>query len=110
MSYVSLTIAIGCEVVGTTLLQKSEQFTKLMPTLGTLVCYALAMYFLSLTLRVMPVGLAYAIWSGLGIVLISIIAFFAFKQSLDIPAIIGLILIIAGVVIINLFSKSIVHH
>ncbi len=109
MSYVSLTIAVACEVAGTTFLQKSEQFTKILPTAGMLICYCTSLYFLSLTLKSMPVGLAYAIWGGLGIALISGIGYFFFKQSLDWAAIIGLTLIVAGVVIVNAFSKSISH-
>ena len=97
------------EVIGTTLLQKSAQFTRLWPTLGMAACYLGAFWFLSLTLRTVPVGLAYAIWSGLGIVLISLIGWRVFGQALDPPAMIGIGLIIAGVVVINLFSKSMPH-
>lgn len=101
--------AIGFEVMGTTLLQQSQQFTKPLPTAGLAVCYGIAFYLLTLALKQMPVGLAYAIWSGLGVVLISLIGLVLFKQKLDGPAIIGLGLIIGGVVVINLFSKSVTH-
>ena len=95
--------------MGTTLLQQSQQFTKPWPTAGLAVCYGVAFYLLTLALKQMPVGLAYAIWSGLGVVLISVIGLFLFKQKLDVPAIIGLALIIGGVVVINVFSKSVTH-
>ena len=108
-AYGALGAAIVLEVIGTTMLQKSEQFTRLFPTLAMAVCYLSAFYFLSIVLRTMPVGLAYAIWSGLGIVLISIIGYVMFGQKLDLAAMIGLGFIIAGVVIVNLFSKSISH-
>ena len=109
MTWATLLAAIICEVIGTSLLQASNQFTKPWPTAGMAVCYGLAFYFLSLTLKAMPVGLAYAIWSGLGVVLISLIALVVFKQRLDLPAVIGLGLIVAGVVVINVFSKSVGH-
>ncbi|NYT67884.1 SMR family transporter [Pusillimonas noertemannii] len=108
-AYGALGVAIVLEVIGTTMLQKSEQFTRLFPTLAMAVCYLSAFYFLSIVLRTMPVGLAYAIWSGLGIVLISIIGYVMFGQKLDLAAMIGLGFIIAGVVIVNLFSKSVGH-
>ena len=108
-AYGALGIAIVLEVIGTTMLQKSEQFTRLFPTLAMAVCYLSAFYFLSIVLKTMPVGLAYAIWSGLGIVLISIIGYVTFGQKLDLAALIGLGFIILGVVIVNGFSKSISH-
>ncbi len=109
ITYGSLFIAIALEVVGTTLLQQSQQFTRLLPTVGMALCYGAAFYCLSIALREMPVGIAYAIWSGFGIVLISAIGVILFRQSLDLAAIIGLGLIIAGVVVVNLFSKSVAH-
>ncbi|MCO8029418.1 multidrug efflux SMR transporter [Brevundimonas diminuta] len=108
-TWLALLGAIGFEVMGTTLLQQSQQFTKPLPTAGLAVCYGIAFYLLTLALKQMPVGLAYAIWSGLGVVLISLIGLVLFKQNLDGPAIIGLGLIIGGVVVINLFSKSVTH-
>lgn len=108
-SYIFLLGAIIFEIIGTSMLKTSEQFTKLWPSLATIVAYVLAFYLLSFTLKTIPVGIAYAIWSGLGIVLISIIGWILFGQKLDTPAIIGLGLIIAGVVILNVFSKSVGH-
>ena len=109
ITWAALLGAIGFEVMGTTLLQASQQFTRPWPTAGLALCYGLAFYLLTIALKQMPVGLAYAIWSGLGVVLISIIGLFLFKQKLDVPAIIGLALIIGGVVVINVFSKSVTH-
>lgn len=108
-TWLALLGAIGFEVVGTTLLQQSQQFTRPWPTLGLALCYGLAFYLLSIALRQVPVGLAYAIWSGLGVVAISVIGVVLFKQRLDIPAIAGLTMIVGGVVVINLFSKSVTH-
>jgi len=87
----------------------SQQFTRLGPTIVLVVCYAAAFYCLSVTLRVIPVGIAYAIWSALGIVLISVVGLVFFRQKLDLAAIIGLALIIIGVLVVNLFSKSVSH-
>ena len=108
-SYLYLLIAIVAEVVATTALKASDSFTRLGPTLLTVVGYGLAFYFLSLTLRTIPTGIAYAIWSGVGIVLISAVSWVWFKQSLDGPAFLGLGLIIAGVIIVNVFSGSVGH-
>ncbi|MFT4190946.1 MAG: SMR family transporter [Comamonas sp.] len=102
MAYASLLLAIVLEVVGTSALQQSQQFTRLAPTLLMAACYAGAFYLLSHTLKTMPVGIAYAIWSGLGIVLISLVGYLRFGQRLDAPA-------IAGVLVVNLFSKSLAH-
>lgn len=107
-SNVALAIAILLEVTGTTALQISEQLTKLMPTLVMVVCYIGSLYFMSLALRTIPIGITYAIWSGLGIVLITAIGYVKFRQALDAPALIGVGLIVAGVVVANL-SKSVVH-
>ena len=109
VTWLTLGGAIVCEVIGTSLLQASNQFSRPLPTVGMAVCYGAAFYLLSLTLKNMPVGLAYAIWSGLGVVLISAIGLVAFKQKLDLPAILGLVMIVGGVIVINLFSKSSVH-
>ncbi|MFS8044276.1 SMR family transporter [Rhizobium sp. ASV20] len=107
--YAMLMVAIVLEVIGTTALQMSQQFTRLGPTIVLVVCYAAAFYCLSVTLRVIPVGIAYAIWSALGIVLISVVGLVFFRQKLDLAAIIGLALIIIGVLVVNLFSKSVSH-
>ena len=86
-----------------------EGFTRLWPSVIVVAGYGVAFYFLSLTLKTIPVGVAYAIWSGLGITLVSIIGYFLYKQNLDLPAILGLCLIIAGVLVINIFSKTVSH-
>ena len=107
--YAVLVVAILFEVLGTSAMQAAQHFTRLGPTLLMVVCYGIAFYFLSWSLRYVPVGIAYAIWSGLGIVLISLVGYFAFGQKLDLAALIGLGLIIAGVVVLNVFSKSTFH-
>jgi len=104
-----LGIAILFEIVATSALKKSEQFTQLIPSIITILGYFAAFYFLSFAIRTIPVGIAYAIWSGVGIVLITIIGAVFFKQIPDLPAIIGLALIMIGVVVINVFSKTTVH-
>ena len=107
--YIYLIIAVICETFGTACLKASNEFTKLWPSLGVLIGFAGAFYFLALTLRYMPIGVVYAIWSGLGIILITLIGLFFFKQSLDAAAYIGLGFIILGVIIINMFSNSTTH-
>jgi small multidrug resistance pump len=102
-------VAIVAEVVATSALNSSGQFTKIVPSLISVVGYAVAFYFLSHVLKTIPVGVAYAIWAGLGIVLIAIVGALVFEQLPDAPAIIGMALIVAGVVIINVFSKTISH-
>ena len=109
MGYLYLAIAIVSEVIGTSALKASEEFTRLVPSLISIIAFLCALFCLSLTLRTIPVGVAYAIWSGIGIVLISLIALVLFGQKLDTPALIGMALIIAGVLVINLFSKSTAH-
>ncbi|GKT01259.1 QacE family quaternary ammonium compound efflux SMR transporter [Acidovorax sp. SUPP3434] len=108
-SYLILGLAIALEVVGTTALKASDGFTRLVPSLLTGVAYAASFYALSLALKTIPVGVAYAIWSGVGIVLISAVGWVVFRQRLDAPAMAGLGLIIAGVLVVNLFSKSTGH-
>lgn len=105
----TLAAAIVLEVVGTTLLQASAQFTRLGPVLGMLVCYGLSFYLLSLVLKVMPLGVAYALWSGFGILLVTLIGVTVFRQRLDAAAVVGIGLIVAGVVVINLLSDSTTH-
>ena len=109
MAYIYLLIAIIAEVVGTSALKASDGFTKWIPNIIVVIGYGLAFYFLSLVLRSIPVGVTYAIWSGLGIVLISLVGYIYFKQPLDLPAIAGMVLIISGVILINIFSKTISH-
>ena len=109
VQWLFLSIAIVSEVVATSALKSSNGFTQLWPSIIVVAGYAAAFFFLSLTLRTMPVGVAYAIWSGAGIVLITLIAWLVFGQRLDLPALFGLALIIAGAVVLNVFSKSINH-
>nr|WP_304528464.1 SMR family transporter [Nitrosovibrio sp. Nv17] len=109
MHHLFLAVAILCEVVATSALKASDGFTRPWPTLLVVAGYAAAFFLLSLALRVIPVGIAYALWSGAGIVLIALIGWLVFGQALDAPAIIGLALIVAGVLVLQLFSKSIAH-
>lgn len=109
IGYLYLAIAIAAEVVATSALKASEGFTKTGPTLIVAAGYGVAFYFLSLVLKSVPVGVAYAIWSGVGIVLIAAIGWLFMKQSLDAGAIAGIALIVAGVIVIQLFSKSAAH-
>jgi len=104
-----LSAAIVAEVAGTSFLKASEGFTRLGPSVIVVVGYAAAFYFLSLTLKVIPVGVAYAIWSGVGVALIAVIGWFFFGQRLDAPAILGMGMIIGGVVVLNVFSSSVAH-
>jgi small multidrug resistance pump len=107
--YVWLFIAILAETLGTTALQASQQFTRLWPSLAVVAFYGASFYFMALALKVMPVGVVYAIWSGLGIVLIAGIGFVLFGQRLDLPALAGLALIITGILVIHLFSQTTGH-
>jgi len=109
MGYVYLSIAIVAEVIATSALKSSEGFSRLWPSVIVVIGYCVAFYFLSLVLKTIPVGIAYAIWAGLGIVLIAIIGAVIFKQVPDLPAIIGMGLIIAGLVVINVFSNMVAH-
>lgn len=109
MNWIYLALAIICEVVATSFLKSSEGFTRLVPSVGVIAGYGAAFFFLSLTLKTIPVGIAYAIWSGAGIVLISGIAWIVFQQTLDAPALIGMALIVIGVAVINLFSSATTH-
>lgn len=106
---VYLLIAIVGEVIATSFLRASAGFTQLVPSVVVVVGYGITFYFFSLALQTIPVGIGYAIWSGVGIVLVSIIAYFAYGQSLDLPALIGIGLILAGVLVINVFSQSSTH-
>lgn len=108
-NYFYLLVAVMFEVVATTALKSTDGFTRLWPSLISVGGYALAFYFLSLPLRTIPVGIVYALWCGLGIFFIVGIAWIFHRQPLDAPALVGLGLIIAGVAVINLFSKSIPH-
>ncbi len=106
MNWIYLIIAISAEVIGTTALKASDSFSRLLPSGITIVSYAIAFYFLALALKTIPVGVAYAIWSGSGIVIIAIIGYLIFGQKLDTAAIIGISLILAGVLVLNVFSQS----
>ena len=104
--FLVLILAVIAETIGTTALQASAQFSRLWPSVVVVIAYAAAFYLLALALRGFPVGIAYALWSGLGIVFIALIGFIVFGQTLDLPAIIGMALILAGILVINLFSSS----
>ena len=104
--YITLAIAIVLETIATSALKYSDQFSKIIPTIVCIIGYLGSFYFLSVTLKSLPVGIAYAIWSGAGIVIITTIGYFVFHQKLDLPAILGIILILIGVLLIQLFSKS----
>jgi len=104
--YVYLTLAILTETIGTSAIQASRQFTRLGPSLVVVIGYAASFYFMALTLRVLPIGIVYAVWSGVGIVLIAAIGAVVYGQSLDLPALIGIALIIAGIIFIYLFSST----
>ncbi len=108
-TYLPLLAAIVLEVIATSALQASQQLSRLGPSVLVVVGYAGAFYFLSLALRGIPVGIAYAIWSGLGIVLISAVGWVLYGQKLDLPAMVGIGFIMAGVLIVNVFSKSATH-
>ncbi|WP_299660452.1 SMR family transporter [uncultured Ruegeria sp.] len=108
-TYLFLLLAVIAETIGTTALQASHQFTRFWPSVLVVVGYGTAFYFMALTLKVLPVGIVYAIWSGLGIFLIALIGFLVFGQKLDWPAILGLALILSGILIIHLFSSTTGH-
>lgn len=109
MKYLFLGLAIIFEVVGSSFIKASEGFTKWLPSIVVVVAYLICFYFLSLALKSIPLGVAYAIWAGLGIVLTALVSVLFFKQKLDLPAILGIAIIIVGVLVINLFSKSATH-
>ncbi len=109
MTYLYLAIAIIAEVAATSALKASEEFTRLVPSTIVVIGYGSAFYFMTLVLREIPIGITYAVWSGLGIVLVAVVGFFLYKQTTDIPAIIGMGLIISGVIVIHVFSKTISH-
>lgn len=106
MSWIYLSIAIFAEIIATTALKKANGFSVLGPSIVTISGYAIAFYFLSLSLKSIPVGVAYAVWSGVGIVAISLIGLILFKQRLDTAGMIGMGFIVVGVLILNVFSKS----
>lgn len=107
--YLALFTAIVCEVIGTSLLQESRQFTRFWPTLGMALFYAASFYLLSLALRGITLGIAYAIWSGVGIVLVATVGYLVFNQRIDLPGLVGLGMILGGVLVVNLFSHTVGH-
>ncbi len=109
MQFVYLALAIVAEVTATTALKASAGFRETGPSIIVVVGYAISFYFLSLTLRTMSIGIAYAIWSGVGLVLISLAAWWVYGQTLDAAALLGMALIAAGVAVINVFSRSVSH-
>ena len=109
LAYSLLGLAIISEVIGSTFLVKSEGFSKLFPSIMVLVLFSLAFYLLSHVIKTIPLGIAYAIWAGVGIVLTAIVSHVLLKQALDTPAMIGIALIVSGVVVINIFSQSTGH-
>ena len=109
MAYLYLALAIFAEMVATSALKASEEFTKLIPSIVVLVGYGVAFYFMTLVLRTIPIGITYAVWSGVGIILIAVIGAIFYKEIPDLPAIIGMGLIIAGVAMIHLFSNTVSH-
>lgn len=109
MKYLFLALAIILEVIGSGFMKASNGFTKVIPTSITIIAYIACFFFLSQALKYIPLGIAYGIWAGLGIVLTAAVSVIMFKESLDTPAIIGILLIIAGVVVMNLFSRTAAH-
>lgn len=109
LAYGSLAGAIVCEVAGTAFLQQSAQFTKAGPTAAMVGLYIISFYLLSQALKGVPLGVAYAMWGGLGIILTAIISVTVFKQTLDLAALIGIGMIVAGVIVMNTFSSSVSH-
>lgn len=107
--WIFLSAAILSEVIGTSFLKNSEGFSRLVPSLVVLVAYVTSFYLLSLTLKTLPLGIAYGVWSGAGVALIALSGYAIFGEKLDAPAIIGILLIISGVVVINVFSASVTH-
>ncbi|MCG9626937.1 SMR family transporter [Vibrio mediterranei] len=106
---IALSIAIVTEVIATSFIPKTEQFTKLTPSLVVGIGYAVAFFLLSVTVKSIPVGVVYAIWSGAGIVLVATVGYFAYGQKLDLAAIVGIGLILSGVLVVNLLSKTVGH-
>ncbi len=109
MNWLLLALAILAEVIATSFLKSSTGFTRLWPSLAVVAGYAVAFWCLSLTLRTIPVGVAYAVWSGVGIVLVTAIAWVVHGQKLDAAGLLGIGLILIGVLVLNLFSRSVAH-
>ncbi len=109
MPYLLLALAVVSETIGTAALQASQQFTRPLPSVIVVVAYAAAFYLLAIVLKYFPVGIAYAMWSGLGIVSISVIGLVAFGQKLDLAAVLGITMILGGILVIHLFSSTSPH-
>ncbi len=109
MAYIYLAIAIVSEVIGTSALKASKEFTTLWPSVVVITGYIVSFYFMTLALRTIPLGVTYAVWSGIGIVLVALVGLFLYHETPDVPAIVGMGLIIAGVIVIHMFSKTIGH-
>ncbi len=109
MPWAYLILAITSEVIATSALKATDGFTRWQPSLLVLAGYSSATYFLSLTLKVIPIGVAYALWSGIGVTLITLVGWVIYNQKLDTPAMLGIGFIVTGVIILNVFSKSIIH-
>lgn len=109
MAYVYLAIAIIAEVTATSALKASAEFTRLLPSLVVVIGYGISFYFMALVLRTLPIGITYAFWSGIGIVLLAVVGAIFYKQIPDLAAIIGMTLIIAGIAVIHIFSKTVSH-
>ncbi|SMY32212.1 Multidrug transporter EmrE [Photobacterium malacitanum] len=107
--YLILFISIIAETLATTMMKASEGFTRLIPSLIVLIGYAISFYGLSQVVKIMNIGIAYALWAGIGIFLVSTLSYFVYQQKLDFPALLGLVLIAAGIITIQVFSKSVVH-
>ncbi len=107
--YIYLAIAITAEVIATTSMKALDGFSRPLPLLLVVVGYSISFWMLSLVVKTIPVGIAYAIWAGLGIVLVSVAAALIYQQKLDLPAVLGMAMIVGGVVVIQLFSSSTVH-
>ncbi|MDF1668826.1 MAG: SMR family transporter [Roseovarius sp.] len=108
-AYLFLIIAVLFEGLGTTSLQASQQFTRLVPSVGVLIGFGMSFYCLMIVLQYLPLGVTYALWSGFGICLTALLGWLMFRQAVDVPAMIGMALIIAGIVVINLYSKTAAH-
>ncbi|MFT4823642.1 MAG: small multidrug resistance pump [Halioglobus sp.] len=109
MTYIYLAIAIVAEVVATSALKASSEFTKLVPSIIVVIGYGISFYLMAMVLRTMPIGITYAIWSGVGIVLVAVVGAFLYRQIPDVPAVLGMMLIISGVAVIHLFSDTVSH-
>jgi len=109
MQWIFLAIAIISEVIATSALKSAEGFTRLVPSVLVIVGYLSAFYFLSLTIRTIPLGIVYAIWAGIGVALVALVGWVYYHQSLDAAALIGISLIVCGVIVINVFSKTVIH-